>query len=186
MTNGKRWGGVGGSTPATWRASREKSGGYIFEISAHELDMLRCLMGRPETVYATLQKVLPYDHEMEDHIAVQIHFEQGGSAIYQGGGGSAVGSYGFRLYLEGATLASEAAFNPQALHVHDMEGQLVESLAGEFSTEHPVQAELRDWMAALRDEAPIPIPGEEGLATVALGEAAYRSATLGEVVQYEM
>jgi predicted dehydrogenase len=66
-----------------------------------------------------------------------------------------------------------------------MEGQLVESLAGEFSTEHPVQAELCDWMAALRDEAPIPIPGEEGLATVALGEAAYRSATLGDVVQYE-
>jgi predicted dehydrogenase len=186
MTNGKRWGGADGSRPITWRASREKSGGYIFEIGAHELDMLRCLMGRPETVYATLQKVLPYDHEMEDHIAIQVRFAGGGSALYQGGGGSAVGRYGFRLYMEEATLASEAAFDPQALQVHDMDGQLVESLAGEFSTEHPVQVELRDWLAALRDEAPVPIPGEEGLATVALGEAAYRSATLGKVVQYKV
>ena len=30
-----------------WQASRDKSGGYLFEIGIHELDMLRCLMGRP-------------------------------------------------------------------------------------------------------------------------------------------
>jgi predicted dehydrogenase len=129
--------------------------------------------------------VLPYEHEMEDHIAVHVQFAQGGSALYEGGGGSAVGRYGFRLYMEEATLFSEAAFDPQALQVHDMEGQRLESLGAEFSTEHPVQAELRGWMAALRDEAPVPIPGEEGLATVAVAEAAYRSAESGEIVRYE-
>ena len=56
---------------------------------------------------------------------------------------------------------------------------------GLVAIEHPVQAELRGWMAALRDEAPIPIPGEEGLATVALAEAAYRSAETGQVVHYQ-
>ena len=192
MTNGKRWAaqgaGVGSGaesgTPVTWRASREKSGGYILEVGAHELDMLRCLMGRPRTVYATLQKVLPYEHEMEDHIAVHVHFDKG-SALYEGGGGSAVGRYGFRLYTEGATLASDEAFDPQALQVHDMDGQLIDSLRAEFSTEHPVQAELRGWLAALRDEAPLPISGEEGLATVALAEAAYRSAESNQIVSYK-
>ena len=48
-----------------------------------------------------------------------------------------------------------------------------------------MQAELRDWLAALRGEAAIPIPGEEGMATVALAEAAYRSAETGSVVAYE-
>jgi predicted dehydrogenase len=182
MTNGQRWARPGG--PATWRATRAKSGGYILEVGAHELDMLRCLMGRPETVYATLQKVLPYEHEMEDHIAVHVHFAPGGAAVYEGGGGSAVSRYGFRLYMEGATLISDAAFEPTALQVYDRGGQLIGSLDSEFTTEHPVQAELRGWLAALRDEAPIPIPGEEGLATVALAEAAYRSAESGEIVRY--
>ena len=183
MTNGQRWAGPGG--PTTWRASRAKSGGYILEVGAHELDMLRCLMGRPETVYATLQKVLPYEHEMEDHIAVHVHFSQGGAAVYEGGGGSAISRYGFRLYMEGATLISDAAFDPTALQAYDRDGQFIESLAGEFTTEHPVQAELRGWMAALRDESPILIPGEEGLATVALAEAAYRSAKIGEIIRYQ-
>jgi predicted dehydrogenase len=186
MTNGKRWAHAGSETPVTWRASREKSGGYILEVGAHELDMLRCLMGRPQTVYATLQKVLPYTHEMEDHTAIHVHFSNGGAAVYEGGGGSAISRYGFRLYMEGATLASDAAFDPRALHAHDMDGQLLESLRDEFSTEHPVQAELRGWLAALRDEAPIPIPGEEGMATVALAEAAYRSAESGQIVRYQV
>jgi predicted dehydrogenase len=190
MTNGKRWATPGTSgtspgSPGTWRASREKSGGYILEIGAHELDMLRCLLGRPETVYATLLKVLPYEHEMEDHIAVHVRFAGGGAAVYEGGGGSAVGRYGFRLYMEGATLASDAAFDPQALQVHDTDGQLLGSLRSEFTAEHPVEAELRGWMAALRDEAPIPISGEEGLATVALADAAYLSAENRDVVRYE-
>jgi len=183
MTNGKRWAAPGST--GTWRASREKSGGYILEVGAHELDMLRCLLGRPETVYATLLKFLPYEHEMEDHIAVHVRFAGGGAAVYEGGGGSAVGRYGFRLYMEGATLASDAAFDPQALQVHDTDGRLLEALRSEFTTEHPVEAELRGWMAALRDEAPIPISGEEGLATVALADAAYLSAENGGVVRYE-
>jgi predicted dehydrogenase len=184
LTNGRRWGDTGPGGTVTWRAQKDKSGGYLLEIGAHELDMLRCLMGRPSSVYATQQKVLPYAHEMEDHITVHVRFEGGGAAVYEGGGGSAVGKYGFRLYMEGATLASDAAFTPQALQVHDMEGQPLDSLRSEFSSEHPVQAELRHWMAALRDEAPILISGEEGLATVALAEAAYRSAESGEVIEY--
>jgi predicted dehydrogenase len=185
MTNGKRWAQSGAKGNVTWRAYREKSGGYLFEIGAHELDMLRCLMGRPQTVYATQQKVLPYPHEMSDHIAVHVRFQQGGSALYEGGGGSAVSRYGFRLYLEGATLASDSAFDPQALQVHDMDRQLAEALRTEFSTDHPVQAELRGWLAALRDEAPVPIPGEEGMATVALAQAAYHSAKSNQIIQYE-
>jgi predicted dehydrogenase len=187
MTNGARW----TTMPGNWRTLRAQSGGYLLEVGAHELDMLRCLMGHPETVYATEQKVLPYPHEIEDHIAVQIRFEEGGSALYQGGGGSSVPRYGFRLFFEGATLISESAFDPHALQIYDREGKEYETLCREFDAhlshaEHPVQAELRAWMAALRDSAPIPISGEEGLATVALAQAAYQSAETGQVVVYSL
>ena len=182
VVNGARW----ATIPGYWRANRAKSGGYLLEVGAHELDMLRCLMGRPETVYATEQKVLPYAHEMEDHILVQMRFVEGGSALYEGGGGSSVSRYGFRFYFEGATLISESAFDAKLLQIYDREGNELTALRDEFTTEHPVQAELRDWLAALRGEAPIPIPGKEGLATVALAQAAYTSAETGQLVPYTL
>ena len=90
--------------------------------------------------------------------------------------------YGFRLYCEGATLVSDKAFDRQALQVHTRDDGPLEVLETEFSGEHPVETELRLWLSALRDEAPIAVPGEEGMATVALAEAAYRSAETGQIV----
>jgi predicted dehydrogenase len=115
---------------------------------------------------------------------LQIQFAQGGTAAYEGGGGSRARRYGFRLYFEGATLASDSAFDRAALQVYGEDGYEIALPQETFSPEHPVEAELRGWLSALRDEAPIPIPGEEGLATVALVKAAYRSAESGRVVTY--
>jgi predicted dehydrogenase len=182
VVNGARW----ATVPNDWRASRVQSGGYLLEIGAHELDMLRCLMGQPETVYASEEKVLPYAHDMEDHIFVQVRFAEGGSAVYEGGGGSSVSRYGFRFYFEGATLISESAFDPDKLQIYDREGNAIENLRKEFAPEHPVQAELRDWLSALRDEAPVAVPGQEGLATVALAQAAYTSAETGQVIRFSL
>ncbi len=168
--------------PAHWRASNARSGGYLLEVGAHELDMLRCLLGQPQTVCALSRKVSAQGGEWADYIALQIHFASGGAATYEGGAGSYAGRYGFRLYFEGATLLSDAAFDRAALQAYGAEGQPI--ALSEFSPEHPVQAELRGWLAALRGEAAIPIPGEEGMATVALAEAAYRSAETGSIVTY--
>jgi predicted dehydrogenase len=169
--------------PAHWRASNARSGGYLLEVGAHELDMLRCLMGRPQTVCALSRKVSTQGGEWADYIALQIQFAAGGAATYEAGAGSYVGRYGFRLYFEQAAILSDAAFDRAALQVYDADGQKID-LSAEFSPEHPVQAELRGWLAALRGEAQIAIPGEEGMATVALAEAGYRSAQTGSIVAY--
>jgi predicted dehydrogenase len=179
ITDGRRW-----AVDGYWRASHAKSGGYLLEISAHELDMLRCLMGQPSDVYAIASKFLPRRQEMEDYISATIRFRDGGAANYEGGGGTSVSRYGFRLYFEGATLMSDAAFDPEALRIYDTEGQPVDTLHAEMSPEDPVEAELRDWLAALRGEKPVVIPGEEGLATVAVAQAAYQSIETGRPVSY--
>lgn len=169
-----------------WRAKRAQSGGYLLEVGAHELDMLRCLLGRPETVHALSRKVLPRQNELLDYIAVQVRFAEGGAATYESGGGSRIPQYGFRFYFEGATLASDSAFDPKALQVYEDGRQEVSIAEDEFSTEHGVATEMRLWVTALRDGTAMPIPGEEGLATVALAEAAYRSAEMGVPVAYEV
>mgnify|MGYP000872483726 FL=1 len=180
ITDGRRW-----AVPGYWRAKHALSGGYLLEVGAHELDMLRCLMGAPEMVNALSRKFLDRDHEVTDYIHVQIGFSRGGAASYEGGGGTSISRYGFRIYMDGATLVSDAAFDPKAMKVYDMEGQEV-STEGEFSPDKPVQGELANWLAALRGEAEVAVPGEEGLGTVALAEAAYRSAELGRPVRYEI
>jgi len=167
---------------AAWRGSRAKSGGYLLEIGAHELDMLCCLMGKPQTVHCQLQKALPSTEELADYISLHVRFLEEGSGAYEGGAGSSVSRYGFRLYCEGATLTSEKAFDRQQLQIHTRDEGLLTVLDTEFSAEHPVETELRLWLSALRDEAPIAVPGEEAMTTVALAEAAYRSAETGQVV----
>lgn len=169
-----------------WRASHARSGGFLLEVGVHELDMLRCLLGQPQTVCAVSHEASAQGREWADYLAVQIRFAGGGAATYEGGAGSHTGRYGFRLYFQEATLLSDDAFDRSALQVYGTGGQQIEVAPGEFSSEHPVEVELRGWLAALRGEAPIPIPGEEGLASVALAEAAYHAAATGQVVAYEV
>ncbi|NLF03376.1 MAG: Gfo/Idh/MocA family oxidoreductase [Anaerolineales bacterium] len=168
-----------------WRLSHASSGGPLLEVGAHELDMLRCMFGRPDTVHAIAHKSLPTGGEWADFIAVQIRFTDGTTATYESGAGSHAGRYGFRLFFEGATLTSEAAFDRNSLRAFGPGGKPIEIDASEFSDERPVEAELRGWLAALRGDAPMPVPGEEGMATVALAEAAYRSAATGQIVAYQ-
>ena len=82
-------------------------------------------------------------------------------------------------------MVSDSAFSPKALRVYEDGRQEVSIAEDEFSTEHPVATEMRLWVTALRDGTPMPIPAEEGLATVALAEAAYRSAETGVPVACE-
>lgn len=177
VMDGRRW-----AVEGYWRASRAKCGGVLYEVGAHEMDMLRCLLGRPQTVFARLQKRLPRQHEINDLISVEVDFPQG-QGTYESGGGAYVGRYGFRIYAEQATFVSRAAFDRTALEVHTAEGQ-IELPPETFVDSSPVADELADWIAAIREECPVRIPGEEGLATVALIQAAYRSADSGQLVPY--
>jgi myo-inositol 2-dehydrogenase/D-chiro-inositol 1-dehydrogenase len=176
--------GGGFASPGHWRARRDTCGGYLYEVGAHELDMLRCLMGEPRSVFAVSQKVRERGHEIEDHIAATIRFPCG-DAVYEGATGSHVSRYGFHLFYENATLTSSAAFDREALQINGPTAGHLSPLLGAFSDAHPVEEELRDWLSALRGESEVTIPGTEGLATVALIEAAYRSAARGEIVSVD-
>jgi predicted dehydrogenase len=171
--------------PGSWQADAAKSGGYLWEVGIHELDMLRCLLGNPRSVSAQIINTPNKPHDWEEHISVQMRSAQDRTGLYECGRGAFVGRYGFRLLFEQATLLSEEAFNPQQLRVFGADGQEV-SWKDEFSAENPREVELRAWLAACRDEAPVAIPGEEGLANVALAEAARASSITKRAVEYRL
>jgi predicted dehydrogenase len=159
---------------APWKSRRALSGGYLFEIGAHELDWMRCLFGEPTGVQAAVQKTLPSEHEIEDLVSVQVQFDSGGIGSYLGGAGFPKTEYGFRLRFERATVCSENAFDPLAVKFDWMEGTEPQEIS--FGGGDPFEAEMHTWLASLLDGGPVPISGEDAEQTIALIEAAYASA----------
>ena len=74
-----------------WRMSKEKTGGLLYEINAHELDLLRSVFGEPTQVYAKSVNVANPNHDYEDTNLVLADFEGGQSATLYGSSASAFG-----------------------------------------------------------------------------------------------
>jgi predicted dehydrogenase len=161
---------------AQWKGMRSLSGGYLFEVGAHELDWLRCLFGEPTNTQAVIQKQWPAEHEIEDMVSLQIQFSSGAVGTYLGGTGFPLTEYGFCLRFERATLRSLEAFNPRAHHIEWLEGSRAAPEEVVFAREDPFEAEIHAWLSSLMAGEPVAIPGEEARKTVALIEAAYQNA----------
>ena len=180
----QRIGSGGVFSAGTWRSSAATCGGYLFEISAHELDFMRCLMGRPAEVYAVRQKVRKTNHDIEDVISLLVRFESGATAHYDGGTAWGRGKNEFYLCFENATLVNTKGSDPSQLVAIAAEGEREIPLEG-FATQSGVTRQVRGWLEALRDGTKVPVPGEEGRETVRLAESAYRSAAEGRPVAIE-
>jgi UDP-N-acetylglucosamine 3-dehydrogenase len=168
-----------------WRLDRKRSGGMLFEVGIHELDTLRLLFGRPETVQTLGRDPLALPGAAgEEFLSVQIRFAGGGVATYETGLGGFVGSYGFRMFFEKATVVSDSAFDPKALQIHGPDGEMDIDVESERSKVPPVTAELEAWIVAIRDDTAPPVPGKEGMATVAVAETACRSAESKNIEKY--
>ena len=166
-----------------WRHSLEKCGGFLFEVSVHELDFMRCLMGEPEEVYAVRQKGRPAPHEIEDIISVMVRFGSGSSGHYDGGTGWGSSAYRFNLCFERASLVSEKASDATRLKAFTPDPQPQEIPLDVFDEDVGVPRQMREWLDALRTGSPVPVPGEEGREAVRLAQCAYRSADTGRAVQ---
>ncbi|BCL74802.1 hypothetical protein JHS3_05380 [Jeongeupia sp. HS-3] len=155
-----------------WKGQRAGSGGYLYEVAAHELDWLRTVLGEPLAVQAQISK-RPASHELEDTVALQLAFAGGTSVHYLGGTAFPANSHGYCLRFEHATLSSDVAFDPARLRIESTTGLSPDDL--EFDTTDPYLLELNDWIASLDSGTP-PITGDDAAATIALIESAYRSA----------
>jgi myo-inositol 2-dehydrogenase/D-chiro-inositol 1-dehydrogenase len=166
-----------------WRSSNELCGGFLFEVSVHELDFLRTILGEPAEVYAVRQKVRRADYDAEDIISVMVRFCSGASAHYDAGTAWGQRAYRFNLCYEEASLVSEQANNPAALSALSADPEPRQIALDPIERRPHVASQMREWLEALRDARPVPIPGEEGREAVRLAEAAYRSADSGCAVQ---
>ncbi|HXG23172.1 MAG TPA: Gfo/Idh/MocA family oxidoreductase [Chthonomonadales bacterium] len=168
-----QWGG--------WRGDPALSGGTLFEMAIHQLDLARWLFGRnPRSVWAQGMDVSGND--------MTVVFDYGG-------GDSAIIDYcwrciGFRMRIE--------AYGARGYVIQDLElpfgdgRQTLVTEQGEERTEFPARVQgsetfkrvLEGFASAILEGKEPPVPAEDGVWAVYMAEAARESLHTGQKVSF--
>ncbi len=172
-----------GAHAVPWRMEEEKVGGPLFEINAHEIDFIRCILGEVTSVYATMANFVSPDIDYEDYAAVNMNFEGGRKATLLGGHCAYQTAYDGKLYCAEGTLFFSAQTGALA---YTLKGdEQVVTPYGELGAlpETGVQRETREFVEAVIGDTDATIPGIEGLRNIEIAEAAKISAAENRVVE---
>ncbi len=166
---------------AAWWRERDKSGGQLLEQVIHQVDLIRHLMGEPDTVYAKRANLFHRDvpgYTGEDVSALVFGWDDGRLATLTASNIATPGVWAkaWSVYAERMTGTfadwNTATFVPTAAPA---DPQTVNGTIDVF------QAQLADVAGAIRERRAPAVPLAEGLATLRLALAAARSADEGEI-----
>ena len=170
---GGGWAGGGYATP--WRMSRETCGGPLFEVSIHEIDFMRHILGDAEWVTAAMGHHVVPDIDYEDTALLLIGFRGGREGQLLAGHSAHLGTYDGKIFLTKGTAYFTSWPNQIRYRAEGGEEQLVDPDTLRY--EPGVQREVREFVECVLNDTPPTIPGEEGLRNVEIAEAALISAT---------
>lgn len=158
-----------------WRLDGEKSGGIVMEWEVHEIDFVRSLGGRVSQVYARTAYSREDAPTFLDHFSAILTFEKGGYANLEASQSCPVGLSG-RGFV--GTKGAAEAYGAAAIRFRTLEMEQIETV-----TVPPCPWNVdTDFVRAIQEDAPAPIPGEEGRANVEIGLAIVRSGETGEAI----
>ena len=172
-----------GTHPQHWRRRADQCGGPLFEIGAHEIDFIRCILGQATSVYARLGHFLPSDVDYEDFAQVMINFDNGKSAHLLEGHSSHMAIYEGKIFCTAGTIAF-ANWGEYLAYQRpdDPEPVIVDRNDLTDKYEDAFLRELRGFVEAVRNDTEPPIPGVEGLRNVEIAQAARLSEERSEPV----
>ena len=170
-----------------WHHDPEVSGGGpMMDLGIHCIDLLRYLCGRVETV-AALAETLVDSSPVDDTATLLLRMANGAQAVVTSHWTTASHQPERTNGLE--ICGTEGSIRAAPISAKDSAGTLLVSTADgirDYGVEpgglRPHVALLEAFGEAVSGKGPNPIPGEEGLAGLAVVEAAYRSARSGQFV----
>ncbi len=170
-----------------WLFSRERvGGGVVVQLGVHGIDLCRYAIGEIEAVEATValhrrERVLADGRTVrpdnEDHALAVYRFRGGPLGSHEMSWSEVEGSdrFRFEIYCAEATVWLRTEKGPLALYAPGLTGS-----RGWFIPELPIrpmgQRQHAHWLAILRGRVPPDHTAEDGLATLLVAEAIYRSA----------
>jgi predicted dehydrogenase len=190
---------------ASWReeTSPEAGGGLLLDLGSHLIDQALVLLGRPRGVYAEIARARP-GAVADDDCFLALEFAGGARAhLWMS---NLAASIGPRWRLWGRRKALEVwGLDPQEPYIRaggrpgdpgfgqpDGGQRAVLTEGGEAGAVHELRLPAGRYgdfyagmAAAIRGEAPVPVPAQAGWDVLAVIEAARRSAATGTVVAPE-
>lgn len=175
----------------TWHKDPNKSGGGLYDLQVHNIDYLIGLFGEVAQVSAIGWKS---DSGCWDHVVVNLTFKSGVVAVDEGSLGM-TGAYPFsvalRLVGEKATFDyqfaggqnienCDTAVNSVILYQKDLEPVHVK-----VNAEDPYEQEIIEYLSAIANNTPVPIPPAESLYVMKVMEAVKKSLETGQTVTVE-
>jgi predicted dehydrogenase len=169
---------------APWWREKEKSGGQIVEQIIHTYDIVRYLLGEPESVMARTANLFHKDVERytsEDVSATVITFKNGAIASVVGSNGAIPGRWisSYELVAKNLTASFADANRATLTHTNVQPPKLEEVQDSRDISE----AETLDLLDAIEQNRTTRTPMIEGARTLELVLAANRAGETGEVVR---
>ena len=150
---------------AAWKDDKAKSGGELFEFWVHHIDFLCAVCGQPLRASAQCSRLLlPADSADSDLLQVSLVCPQQRQAGLLGGDVAHELVQHYLVMGEQMTV-QWFGWEPQ-LHITSAGSGETQILQLPGAAEG-VAAELEAMCAAIRTDADVPVPGEEGRATIA-------------------
>jgi myo-inositol 2-dehydrogenase/D-chiro-inositol 1-dehydrogenase len=173
-----------GDPKARYRLRKELTGGLLYDITVHEIDLLHRLCGPTQSVCALMDNHVQKHLEYEDDAQLLLRFRGGAS-------GHVFASLASPMSASFGTIVGERG----ALRYDHRTGEITyrrhgdEEAATETVTrsdgENGYLRELRSFVEWVLDGTAPLLTAAEGRAAIQVAEAAYRSAATGQVVEIE-
>ena len=177
----------GGSYHTDWRMQREKCGGFLMEVNAHEIDFMRWTCGEIKKVYAAGGTYIQHEADYADLVVASLNFENGAVGLLHSGQVSAIGGYGGRVDCEkGSIFFPQIWGGDSKIQIKRFDGSGEDIPISSIEVESPVRAEIRAFIDATIDGVTPPVAGVDGRAATEIALAAYRSIETGDPVNLPM
>lgn len=171
-----------GDPKARYRLRKELTGGLLYDITVHEIDLLHRLCGPTSGVYALLDNHVQKQVDYEDDAQVLLRFKSGASGHLFASLASPMGASFGTIVGEKGTLRYDHSAG-EISHKRAGEGeQVVSEKVTRAEGENGYLRELRSFTEWVLDgKAPL-LTAKEGRAAIQVAEAAYGSAASGQPV----
>jgi len=177
----------GGSYHTDWRMQREKCGGFLMEVNAHEIDFMRWTCGEIKKVYAAGGTYIQHEADYADLVVASLNFENGAVGLLHSGQVSAIGGYGGRVDCEKGSISFPQIWGGDSkIQIKRFDGSGEDIPISSIQVESPVRAEIRAFIDATIDGVTPPVAGADGRAATEIALAAYRSIETGDPVNLPM
>ncbi len=172
-----------GDPIAPYRLRKATTGGQLYDVTVHEIDLLHHLCGPAKSVLAVMSRSVVQNIDYEDTVQLQIRYQSGAMASIFESLAAPLGYTGGHIVAERGSLVYDTRQRQVSYRLAGEGQSAVTETVNERERENGYLRELRsftEWV--LHGKEPL-MTAREGRAAIAVVEAAYQSAQSGQPVE---